>query len=308
MTRKVAVSIVAGLVVLFSHIPGARAQDTAPVSTASEAAAHRIVLDYKGGEIYPLRNLEGLDFVEPFLPLTALERGDFGRIALNTAMPAALMASAFAFKRRDHDTLREIQRWKWAGVDQKADNYPMLFGLCALSGASMLLPSPEDGDGYSFDLRLDRATVFALGMAAAQLEDVTLKPIFHRMRPNGSGYTSRPSGHVLTAAAASAFFADILRDTFHPQDESNLGLRVLEEIGCALPYLGAGYIALERVHGGKHYLTDTLLGGAIGAFTMHLFYSWSFNRIEQHVSWFDTASVSYNPDQKGLEFAIIGSF
>lgn len=172
----------------------------------------------------------------------------------------------------------------------------------------MLLPSPEDGDTYSWNLRLDRVTVFGLGMCTAAIEDALLKPIFHRMRPNNSGYTSRPSGHVLAASAASAFFADILRDTLHPQDEPDFGIRILKELACAVPYLGAGYIALERVHGGKHYLTDTLLAGAIGSLTMHLFYSWSFTRLEQHTSWFDTAYVNYNPTQKGLEFGLAGSF
>src|SRR5262249_23092883 len=100
----------------------------------------------------------------------------------------------------------------------------------------------------------------------------------------------------------------VLRDTFHPQDEPNLGLRVLEEVACAIPYLGAGYVALERVHARKHYLTDTLLGAAIGSLTMHLFYSWSFTRLEQQSCWFDMGYVSYDPERKGIQFALVGSF
>ncbi len=309
MISRFVVPIASALIVMFSNVPRGAAQDASPVSTATEAAPS-IVLDYnyKGGELYPLRNFEGLDLVEPFVPLAALSRGDYGRIALDTAVPWALFASAFAFKSKDQDTLLEIQRWKWAGADQGADNYPLLFGLVALSGLSMLLPSPEDGDSYSGSLRLDRATVFALGMGAAEIEDLALKPIFHRMRPDNSGYTSRPSGHVLAAAAASSFFSDVLRDALAPGDEPDFGVRILKELACAVPYLGAGYIALERVHGGRHYLTDTLLGGAIGAFTMHLFYSWSFTRLEQHTSWFDTAYVGYNPEHRGIEFALVGSF
>jgi hypothetical protein len=44
-------------------------------------------------------------------------------------------------------------------------------------------------------------------------------------------------------------------------------------------------MALERVHARKHFLTDTLLGGAIGAFTMDMFYAWSFTRTELRRSW-----------------------
>ncbi len=303
--------------VLLSIFPGARSAraqevapaDTSPIDTATDAAAARkIVLAYKGGEVWPLRNFEGLDVLEPFVPVAAAGRHDFGRIVLNTGVPYALFASAFAFKSKDKQTLIEIQRWKWVGLDEKSDNYPLLYGLVGLAGLSLMLPSPEDGDGYSWDLRFDRATVFALGMCAASLEDVLLKPVFDRTRPNGRLHTSRPSGHVLSAAAASSFFADVLRDTFHPQDEPNLEIRILKEAACAVPYLGAGYIALERVHGNKHFLTDTLLAAAIGSLTMHLFYSWSFTRIEQGRAWFDTAYVGYDPDQKGILFAVVGSF
>jgi len=278
------------------------------VVSLAPTSAHAEESPYKGGEGWPERNFEGADFLEPFVPLAALDHGDGGRIVLDTAVPYALLGSAFAFQNTDRATLQEIRRWKWVGIDQKADNYPVLLGFVALSGLSMLLPSPEDGATYSWDLRLDRATVFALGMAAAELEDLAFAPIFHRLRPDRSDSTSRPSGHTLAAAAAASFFADVLRDTLHPQDETNLALRLVEEVGCALPYLGAGYVALERIHGSRHYLTDTLLGAALGSFTMHLLHSWSFTRLEQHTSWFDSVSLGWDPDQKGMLFAVSGSF
>lgn len=170
------------------------------------------------------------------------------------------------------------------------------------------LPAPEDEEGSSWNLRFGRALVFALGMGVTELEVDVMKPLFHRQRPNGNGYLSRPSGHSASAAAAMAFLADVLRDTFRPQDEESLFARVWEEIACGLPYLGAAYMCLERIHGKKHYLSDTLLGAGLGVFTMHLFYSWSFTRTEQGSSWLEMASVGYDPDMKGMTFAIRGTF
>jgi membrane-associated phospholipid phosphatase len=292
----------------------ALAQDVAPVSTgaatdaAGAAAARKVVLGYKPGEWWPLSAFEGADLVEPFLPIAAASRGDWGRLTLNTALPYALLVSSFAFQSKDNGTLAEIGRWKWVGIDEASDNYPMLYGLVSLAGVTLLLPAPEDGDGYSWHLRLDRALVFGLGIGIANLETELLKNVFDRVRPNGEGHASRPSGHASTAFAAMAFMSDVLRDTFRPEEAPNLGLRVVEEVGCAVPYLGAGYMALERVHAKKHYLTDTLLGGALGAFTMNLFYSWSFTRTEQGRSWLELASAGYNSEQKGFEVALRGDF
>jgi membrane-associated phospholipid phosphatase len=271
-------------VVLVASCGAARAEDGEPPEP------------YKPGEVFPLTLVHGVDFLEPLLPVAAFERGDAGRIVLDSALPWALLASSFAARGTDRSTLAEIGRWKWAGVDQSQDNYPMLFGLCALAGASSLIPAPaEDGPFYSWRLRLDRLCVFAASIGIANLEVELLKPVFHRTRPDGNGAASRPSGHAASAFAAMAFLSDVLRDTFRPQDQPNLGLRIAGETVSALPYLGAFYVALERVHGQKHYLTDTLLGGALGAFTTHMLYEWSFLRTELGHGWADSFSLAYVP-------------
>jgi membrane-associated phospholipid phosphatase len=265
-------------------------------------------LEYKAGETWPWRIFEGLDFVEPFLPLAAASRGDVGRIVLNSALPYALLASGFALESTDQSTLAEIGRWKWVSLDEHQDNYPLLYGLIGLAAAGILLPAPEDGTGYSWKLRLDRATVFALGLGTASLETELLKPVFHRTRPNGESFGSRPSGHVTTAFSAMAFLSNVLRDTLRPQEEPNVGLRVLKEVVSALPYLGAGYMALERVHGRDHFLSDTLLGAGLGALTMDAFYASSFTRTEQARSWLGPLSITYDPVRRGIEVAIRGTF
>lgn len=288
---------------------GTEQDGTAPVSTTAQAAAaRRIVLDYKGGEIFPLRVFQGLDFLEPAVPFVATTRGDWGRVAYNTVLPYTLLASSFAFRKDDKATLKEIGRWKWTGADMKQDNEPLMYGLIALGAASLFLPSPVDGEDYDWQLRADRMFVFAAGLLVTELEVEVLKSVMSRKRPDGSDKKSRPSGHTATTAAAMSFFADVLRDTLRPQDEEVFLHRLWKEAVCGLPYLGVAYMALERVHSKKHFLSDTLLGAALGMFTMHMLYSWSFTRQEQGGGWLQMASIGYNPDMKGIEFALRGEF
>jgi len=270
-----------------------------------------IQLDYKAGEYFPLTLVHDLDAVEPFFPVAAVEQRDFGRIVLGTALPYALLASAFAAQPTDQHTLHVISRWGWAGIDQGQDNYPFLFGMVALAGASAFLPAPEDKDGYSLLLRLDRFAVFGLGVGLANAEVELLRPVFNRLRPDqlfagGSG-TGRPSGHAATTFAAAAFLSNVLRDTLRPQEETSVPLRIAEETATALPYLGGFYMALERVHGYKHFLSDTLLGGALGVFTMQIFYEWSFLRTELGHGWTESFSLAC-VEGRGLELALRTDF
>jgi membrane-associated phospholipid phosphatase len=274
------------------------AQEVSPVDTATRLEIDLRPTGYKPGEYFPLTLVNGVDLLEPLFPIVAAKRGDVGRIVLDSALPYGLLITSFAAQGTDRATLNEISRWGWVGIDESHDNYPFLFGLVALGGLSSFLPAPaEDVDGYSFRLRLDRLAVFGLGVGLANAEVELLKPVFNRQRPNSTGGTgtSRPSGHAATAFAAMAFFSDVLRDTFRPQDEPNLGLRLVEEVGSAVPYLGAFYMALERVHGHKHFLTDTFLGGALGIFTTKIFYEWSFLRTELGQSWTGSFDLAYEP-------------
>jgi membrane-associated phospholipid phosphatase len=271
-----------------------------------ELAAATPSAAYKPGESWPLEVFEGADFLEEIVPVAAWRNGDYGRIALNTALPLATLASAFAFRGTDRDTLAEISRWDWAGLDRSQNNYPFLYGMVALSAASVFFPGPEDASEYSFRLRLDRATVLGLSFAVSEGVTEVLKRATGRRRPDqtsGAG-RSRPSGHTTAGGVAAAFTADVLRDVFRPQEERDPAWRVVKEVGSALPYLAAAYLTLERVHGRKHFLTDALLGDAIGLLVTHAFYAWSFTRTEQGRGFVDALTVACDPEAGGVLVAV----
>jgi membrane-associated phospholipid phosphatase len=74
-----------------------------------------------------------------------------------------------------------------------------------------------------------------------------LKQISHRARPDGTNYRSFPSGHAASTFALAAAL------------ERNYGLK------AGIPaYTLASFVAFSRVHGDRHYLSDVVLGAAIG--------------------------------------------
>jgi membrane-associated phospholipid phosphatase len=259
---------------------------------------------YKDGESWPLRNFEGADFFEPFWPRIATARGDLGRIALGSLLPYGLLATGLALEGTDKESLEDIQSWRGLGLDNSTNNYALLWAFTAVAAAGIFLPAPfEDENGYEWGLRLDRATVLALGLGVTAFETEMLKKLFDRTRPSGRGNGSRPSGHASLGFAGAAFLSNVLRDALRPDFEDDLAFRLAEEVACAVPYLGATYVSLERIHRRKHFLTDTLLGGAIGTFTMQLFYAWSFSRTEQGRAWLDVAWASWDLENGGPEIA-----
>jgi membrane-associated phospholipid phosphatase len=271
-----------------------------------------VMLPYQNGESWPLRNFQGLDFGEAFVPVAAARQSDWGRVVLDWALPVGLLATSLTLEHSDGQTTQEIVRWRWVGADKKQDNYPILFGLIGVATASVLLPAPEDEFGFSWSLRFDRVTVLGLGMLTAAIERELLVPVFNKPRPDGSSYTSkndaRPSGHAASAFSSAAFLSNILRDTLRPQDEPDIPVRIAYETLSALPYLPATYVLLSRVKARKHDLTDTLLGAGLGAFTMNLFYSWSFTRREQSRGWIDSLQFSWYVDDRGAMLAFSGRF
>jgi len=256
---------------------------------------------YKHDDPWWSRNFQGFDFLEPLIPRVAASRGDVGNIVLDSGVPYSLLTTAFAARSTDQATLTGIGRWGWVGIDERQDNWPVLAGLFALAGAGVFLPSTQDGGQYFGDVKIDRALVLVLGAATAYGTTESLKYVLDRRRPNGEDSLSRPSGHATGGFAAMAFLSNVLRDALAPEKEPDLGVRILKEATTALPYLGASYLALERVHGKEHFLTDTLLGGAIGAFTMNMFYAWSFTRTKYGRGWFEDVSVGYDPRLRGIE-------
>jgi membrane-associated phospholipid phosphatase len=126
----------------------------------------------------------------------------------------------------------------------------------------LLTPSGEQSGEWA----LDKAKGYAVDLVAATaaIESTTLiKDAIHRMRPNGSGEDSFPSGH----AAAAAVYT---RLAMLNMDEVEFAPVVRSTVGIALQAVNVG-TAWARIEGGWHYPSDTLFSMALANFCARFF-------------------------------------
>ncbi|HJW28319.1 MAG TPA: phosphatase PAP2 family protein [Saprospiraceae bacterium] len=86
-----------------------------------------------------------------------------------------------------------------------------------------------------------------------------LKKITHELRPDGSAFTSFPSGHTAQAFAAATFLSEEYKDKIK-----------------WMPYLAYGIastVGVLRMANNKHYVSDVLAGAGIGMLSMKLAYA-----------------------------------
>lgn len=101
-----------------------------------------------------------------------------------------------------------------------------------------------------------------LGMLAATM---ILKNTTHIQRPDGSGYNSFPSGHTAQAFAAATFLSEEYKDQFK-----------------WMPYVAYGVasgVGALRIANNKHYISDVLVGAALGILSTKIAY-WT-----HHYQW-----------------------
>jgi membrane-associated phospholipid phosphatase len=85
-----------------------------------------------------------------------------------------------------------------------------------------------------------------------------LKTWTHQLRPDGSAYTSFPSGHTAQAFAAATFLSEEYKDRFHWMPYAAYGL--------------ASSVGVLRMANNRHYISDVLLGAGIGILSMKAAY------------------------------------
>ena len=89
--------------------------------------------------------------------------------------------------------------------------------------------------------------LLASGVITTGIVTGWIKFLTHRQRPDGSSYTSFPSGHTSGSFALAAGLAEIYG--------SQAG---------SLAYLLAAFVASSRINDNKHYLSDVVAGACLG--------------------------------------------
>jgi len=116
-----------------------------------------------------------------------------------------------------------------------------------------------------------------------------LKSWTHRLRPNGSGFNSFPSGHTANAFASAEFLNQEYKDS-HPW------------IGYA-GYTVATATGILRMYNNRHWLSDVVAGAGFGILSAKLSYL-IYPKLKQIISGKNNANYSIVPFYQHQHFGL----
>lgn len=102
-----------------------------------------------------------------------------------------------------------------------------------------------------------------------------VKSVVKRTRPDGEDNRSFFSGHTSTTFAAATYLWKELDDFYDNWDltENDNSLKNVFEIGTfSVLYGWAGFVGYSRIRDNKHYLSDVIIGAAVGTLISHFVY------------------------------------
>jgi len=142
---------------------------------------------------------------------------------------------------------------------------------------------------------LDATGIYLLSSAIMGGSVSILKKTTHRLRPNGSGYTSFPSGHTANAFAAAEFLN---------QEYKNVS-----------PWYGyAGYTiatatGILRLYNNKHWFSDVVAGAGFGILSTKLSYI-LYPKIKKLITGKGSFNYTVAPvySQHTIGFSLSGAF
>jgi len=149
-------------------------------------------------------------------------------------------------------------------------------------------------------LDYERSFVFAKTVLYTfSITEIT-KNVTSRTRPDGSDDRAFFSGHASSSFAMSAY---VYREFNHWVDGMTFARRssavtsLLKGTSFAACYGWATYVGYSRIHDRKHYLSDVVVGAAVGTVIGNLMYDWHFGTraADDESSWQITLRPSSQP-------------
>jgi len=131
-----------------------------------------------------------------------------------------------------------------------------------------------------------------------------VKNLVRRDRPDGSDTQSFFSGHTANTFAAATFLHLELFDLYDEWDlakENPIFNSALRTTTFSVLYGWAGYVGYSRLRDNKHYLSDVVIGAAVGSLISYFLYDSYFGK---ESTPFDMISLSSNGKQVGLALNI----
>lgn len=170
-------------------------------------------------------------------------------------VPAALMLAGVGSNSNKAETikmeLREERNELLSVFHTKVDNY--------LQFSPFVIAYALDAAGVKSRNDFANRTAILLKGEMLMLGSVHfLKQATHQQRPDGSAYTSFPSGHTAQAFAAATFLAEEYKQTIPWMPYAAYGI--------------AGSVGALRMANNRHYISDVLFGAGLGILAMKTAY------------------------------------
>lgn len=160
------------------------------------------------------------------------------------------LAGDNVIRRLDYTTKNELQE-DHPLFAAHADDYVQFAPAVALYGLNLMGIKGKNS-------LLDATGIYVLSSAIMGGSVSVLKKTTHRLRPNGSGYNSFPSGHTANAFAAAEFLNQEYKD-------------VSPWYGYA-GYTVATATGILRLYNNKHWVSDVVTGAGFGILSTKLSY------------------------------------
>ena len=196
---------------------------------------------------------------------------------ITRVIPIALIASGVLMSTSDFEKSLQTELRNTVGNDfyTTVDDYTRYAPIVQLYAADLL-------GAKSKNHWFDQTKNIALSLALANVTSTLLKKEVYKLRPGGgTNANSFPSGHTTTAFATASVFYEEFKDS-HPW-LANSG------------YLFAAATGTLRMMNNAHYLSDVLVGAAIGILSARLVYQ------------FDNL-IKWNPFKKSKGYAFAPQF
>ena len=128
-----------------------------------------------------------------------------------------------------------------------------------LQFSPVLMPYVFDIAGIKSKTDIANRTAIALKSQVVMMAAVyVLKNTTHQLRPDGSAYTSFPSGHTAQAFMGAAILSEEYKDRYKWMPYAAYGV--------------ASAVGIMRMANNRHYISDVLVGAGIGILSTKVIY------------------------------------
>lgn len=189
-----------------------------------------------------------------------------------------LNISASGFEKQLQQQIGKTGRVSFGSIDKNTFPLALIYTRVGYALASdLIFNNPVSKDEYKSILLFGKSLIYTYTVTEL------IKDWTYRDRPDGSDYRSFFSGHSSTAFVTASYLYREIDDFFDKWDVTadNKNLRTIMKISAFSAMYGyAGYVAGSRMADNKHYLSDVIMGAAVGTLIGNLVYSNYFSQPE----------------------------